>query len=291
MSSVAKEKIMATRKTTTTRKTNSTAAKRPRKRSVGSRNRNGSGTLTNFFVPLFFIVGILFCLGFLGFMGYRTVTASDFFDVKTVDVRGASRASKDDIERIVKRQTEKSGVWNAELSDIKNDVEKLTFVKSAIVARVLPDGLRVSIVERAPRVVALTSAGEVWTDEEATILCAVGKNESRPPFSLRGWDESKTEKAAKENQERVKIYLKMLDEWQDFELGRRVSAVDLSDVRMPQAIVQDSGEQVTITLSKENFGKRLQTGLEKIAGKGKEVKSIDVSGTQPILGFREKQNS
>ena len=91
----------------------------------------------SFLVPLVFIVGILFCLGFLMFMGYRTVTASAFFDVKKIDIRGVNRVSKEEIEKIVSQRSEKSGVWNANLTAIKDDVEKLMQVKSAVVARVL----------------------------------------------------------------------------------------------------------------------------------------------------------
>ena len=78
----------------------------------------------------------------------------------------------------------------------------------------------------------------------------------------------------------------MLDEWQNFQLAKRVDAVDLTDLQEPQVIVQDSGEAVSIILSKENFGKRLQTGLEKIAGKGKEVKSLDLSSQKEKFEFR-----
>lgn len=279
---------MATRKTTTTtRKTTSAAANRPRKRTnVSSRSRKSSGTLTNFFVPLFFICGILFCLGFLGFMGYRTVTASTFFDVKTVDVRGVTRASKDDIERIVNRQTDKSGVWNADLNQIKTDVEKLAFVKAAVVSRVLPDGLRVSVTERVPRVVVRTADGDFWTDEESVMLGAVGKNEERPPFVLRGWDDAKTERAARENQERVKIYLKMLNDWQDYELAKRVTSVNLADLQDPQAIVSDSGEAVTISLGKENFAKRLEKALEVVANKGNQIEAVISNGQNVIIKYR-----
>ncbi len=221
-------------------------------------------------------------------MGYRTVTASAFFDVKTVDIRGVARASKSDIERIVSRQTDRSGVWNADLSQVKSDVEKLPYVRSAVVSRVLPDGLRVSVKERVPRVVARFDTGDYWVDDEAVILEAVGKTEDRPPFVLRGWDESKADKSAKENQDRVKMYLKMLDEWQNFDLAKRVSVVNLANLREPQAVVSDSGEAVTIILPIENFANRLKFGLEKIAGRGKEIKSIDVNNVQGILGFREK---
>jgi len=278
-------KKMATQKRGTAHKTN-TAAKRPRRKIVN--RKKGLGTLTNFFVPLFFIVGILFCLGFLSFMGYRTATASTFFDVKKIDVRGASRASKDDIERIVRVYSEKTGVWNADLKAVKNEVEKVTPVKTAVVSRLLPDGLRVNVTERVPRAVVRTNAGDFWADDDAVILGEVGKDEARPPFVLRGWDEAKNEKSAKDNRERVKIYLKMMTEWQDYELAKRVSAVNLADLREPQAVVQDSGETVTIILANENYKNRLKSGLEKIAGRGREVKSIDVSSSSERLAFREK---
>lgn len=276
---------MAIQKRGTTRKTN-TVAKRPRRTTAN--RRKDSGAFTNFFVPLFFIVGILFCLGFLSLMGYRTATASAFFDVKRIDVRGANRASREEIERIARSYTEKSGVWNADLKAIKNDVEKITLIKTAVVSRVLPDGLSVNITERVPRAAVRMDSGDFWADEEAVILGAVGKDEARPPFVLRGWDEAKNERAAKDNRERVKIYGKMMIEWQDYELARRVAWVNLADLREPQAIVQDSGETVTIILSNENYKNRLRSGLEKIAGRGREVKSIDVSSSSERLAFREK---
>ena len=276
---------MATQKRGPARKTN-TAAKRPR-RTIANRKKE-SGALTNFFVPLFFIVGILFCLGFLSFMGYRTATASAFFDVKRVDVRGVNRVPKDEIERIVRTYSEKSGVWNSDLKVIKTDVEKINLVKMAVVSRVLPDGLRVNVTERVPKAVVRLNSGDFWADDDAVILGEVGKDETRPPFVLRGWDETKNEKAAKDNRERVKIYLIMMIDWQDYELAKRVSVVNLADLREPQAVVQDSGETVTIILSNENYKNRLKSGLEKIAGRGREVKSIDVSSSSERLAFREK---
>lgn len=233
------------------------------------------------------MVGIVVCLGFLLTMGYKTVTASAFFDVKAIEINGVRRASKEEIERIVRNQTEKSGVWNADLAEIKNNVEKLTLVKSAIVSRVLPDAVRVNVIERAPKAVVRIDGGDFWADEDAVILGIVEKTNEKPPFYMQGWNRDISEKARKENQERVKTYLKMLDEWKEFELAKRVTAVDLSDLSEPQAIVMDSGEQKKIILSKDNFSKKLKAGLEGIAGKGKEVLGIDVSGTQSVLIFRQ----
>ncbi|MDQ2745980.1 MAG: FtsQ-type POTRA domain-containing protein [Acidobacteriota bacterium] len=263
----------------------SSAARKPRKRTIG-KGSGSTGKLANFLLPLFLAAAILFCLGCLSLIGYRTATASSFFDVKAIDVRGVNRASKDDIERLARLQTNKSGVWNADLSDIKTNIEKLMFVKSAVVSRVLPDGLRVNVTERVPRVVIRLKSGDVWADEDAVMLGTVKDDETRPPFVLRGWDESKSDKSAKENQERVKICLKMLNDWQDFDLASRVSSVNLADLQDPQAIVQDSGEFVTISLGKENFGKRLQKALEVVANKGTQIESIISNGQNVVLKYR-----
>ena len=258
-----------------------------KKRGTVSRKKS-SNALINFFVPLFFAAAILVCLSFLTFLGYRTVTASSFFDVKSIDVRGINRLSRSDIEKIASRQTEKSGVWNADLKQIREDIEKLTLVKSAVVSRVLPDGLRVVVGERVPRAVVRINSGDYWADDDAVILGAVQKTDERPPFFMQGWNEDKTEKSTKDNQERVKIYVKMLDEWQNFELAKRVSAVNLADLQTPKALVPDSGETVTISLPRENLGKRLQKGLEIIVGRGKEIEGVNLSNQKEILVFRVK---
>jgi hypothetical protein len=121
--------------------------------------------------------------------------------------------------------------------------------------------------------------GEFWVDDEGVLLGKVENTDERPPFALKGWDETKSLKAIEENKERVKIYRKMLQEWQDFELAKRVSEVNLKNLQETQAFVRDSGETVRITLGNENFGKRLREALKAIANKGKEIKSFDVQSS------------
>ncbi len=278
---------MAARTRKTAVKSKPVAARKKRPAAV-RRSKTNNGRFANFFVPLFFIFCILFCLGFLGFMGYRTVTASEFFNVKQIEVRGSARASKSEIEKIVGHETEKAGVWNADLNAIKEKIERLAYVKSVAVSRILPDGVRVNLTERVPQAIARIKGGDFWVDEEGVILGLVGEQETRPPFVMKGWDESKAENAAKDNQMRVKMYQKMLEDWREFDLAKRVKEVNLEDLQDPQAIVEDSSEIVLIDLGKENYGKRLLKGLEIIAGRGKEIESVNLSGSREILGFRTK---
>ena len=268
---------MAARKTTAAKSRTNTNSK-TRRRKPAARTKKSNGNFINFFVPFFFIVCILFCLGFIFLMGYRTVTASTFFDINRVEIVGANHADKDEIEKIVKTNVEKSGVWNADLSEIRREVEQSNFIKAAAVSRILPDRVRVNVIERVPKAVVRIEGGDFWADDDGVIISAVGKNEDRPPFFLQGWNRDKTEKAVKENQERVKMYLEMLEDWREYELAKRVVAVDLSDVREPQAIVEDSGEQVKIVFSDEVFGKSLKRALEITANRGKEIESVIFDG-------------
>jgi cell division protein FtsQ len=237
-------------------------------------------------VPLFFILCILFCLGFLGFMGYRTVTASAFFDVKTIDVRGTKYASRDEMEKIVRSQTERNGVLNADLEAVRSNIEKMAYVKSVAVSRVLPNGIQIRVDERIPKAIVRLNAGDFWVDEEAVVLAAVGKNEQQSLPLLKGWDEAKTERANKDNRERIKLYQKMREAWQDLGIADRVSVVNLSDLQDPQAVVQDSGANVVIFLGKEDFGKRLQKGLEVITGKGDKIESLISHGANVVARYR-----
>lgn len=275
---------MATRTRNSKRPTNSrTTAKR---RKTRARGKSRSGAVVQFLVSLFFVLCIVFCLGFLVLMGYRTVTASSFFDAKTIDIRGVERVSRDGIEKIVRIQTERSGVWNSDLEAIRSEIEKMAYVKSVAVSRVLPGGIQVRVEERIPKALVRFSSGDFWVDETGSILGAVEKNEQRPDFIMRGWDESKTARADKDNQERVKLYQKLQTEWQDLEIANRVNAVNLADLQDPQAIVTDSGASVSIYLGKEDFGKRLQKGLEVITGKGNKIESLISHGASVVAKYR-----
>src|SRR6476661_3603871 len=150
----------------TRKRTTATNSRRTGKgRSVKSKRTPGSGKLGKVFLPSFLSFCILVCLSALGFIGFRTVTASQFFDVSLIEVRGTERASRQDIERLVSAQSAKSGVWNADLPDIKARVEKLPFVRTAAVSRILPNGLRVSIEERVPKAIVRLGSGDFLVDD------------------------------------------------------------------------------------------------------------------------------
>ena len=264
------------------------APKRPVKKPGRKAGRKGPGKLGRIFLPAFLSLTILGCIGFLAAMGYQTVTASDFFDVKRTMVAGTDRASSEDIQRIVNLETSKSGSWNADLPLLKARIERLPFVKTASVSRVLPNDIRVSVVERSPVAIVRTSSGDFLVDSDAVMIAPALREEPQIPVPLKGWDEGKTEKAAKENVERVRLFQKMLDEWKQFELTKRVREVDLSDPRDPLVTVDESGAKVAVALANDNLAGSLKVALEAIAGKGDKVKAVNAVGAYPVIEYISK---
>jgi cell division septal protein FtsQ len=235
------------------------------------------------------VIAVLLASGtlFMVLSGYQTATASDFFTLRDVEIHGTDRTSVEDVRRIVASSVEKPGVWNADLAEVRERIEKFPFVKSAAVSKMLPTGIRVNIIERVPAAVVQLSSGKFLVDSEGTFLMAVKGEEKAFPFVLKGWDEAKTETAVTDNLNRLKLYGKMLDEWKQFDLSSRVKEVNLNDPRIPVAVVEDSGRSIGITLARDNLGKGLKTSIEALTGKGSRVISIDAAGIYPVIQYLE----
>ncbi len=254
-------------------------------RKATSRRRSFSDTFGGIVLPLIVSGALIACIALFGASVYRAASGSEFFRLKDVEVVGNRRTPEEDIRRIVIAEVEKAGVWNADLSEVRTKVEKFPFVKTASVARSLPSGVRVVLEERVPSAVVQLRAGPFLVDAEGTILAAAKPGEF--PVELRGWDEGKTERAVTENRARLAVYGKMLDEWRQFDLISRVRYVDLSDMRGPVAVIEDSGREIGVTLSKDSFGKKLKTAIEAVSGKGNKVRSVDAAGIVPIIQYLE----
>ena len=258
---------------------------------TSAKSRGGFSILGRFggsVVPLTLCAALVLCLGIILFLTYDTFARSEFFHLNSVYVDGTDRASKTDVEKIVRANAERSGVLNADLLEIKQKIEKVTFVKTASVTRSLPGGISVSIVERQPVAIVRLNTGDYLADGEGMLIAPADPNEKRVPFAFLGWDEAKTEKAGKDNLERLKVYQKMLSEWKDYDLTSRVKVVDLSDLREPKATLEDSGFPVTIMLGRENFGKQLADGIKAIVGKGNMFEGVSLVGQNMVLVPRKQ---
>ena len=102
------------------------------------------------YVPIALKVIIAIAMGVGVFTAYQAASAASFFQLRNIEVQGESRASANDMEALVKREVTKTGVWQADLSELSAKLERLPWVRRAVVSRVLPDGIRVRVLERQP---------------------------------------------------------------------------------------------------------------------------------------------
>jgi len=228
----------------------------------------------------------------LSFAGYRAAASASFFQVRQVDVGGTSRASADQIKQVVRRAVAPSGVWRADLSAVSTQLEQLPWVRTAIVSRLLPDGLRVRITERVPRAVVRTAAGHfVWVDEDAVTLSEMSTSDQMPAFFLRGWSEETAEDARRDNRERVQKYLELTRDWSAAGLAERVSEVNLIDLGDVRAQLAGDDSQIEVRLGSRDPGIRLKKALDVLddlrhTPRGAFITCVDISqGKRAVVRF------
>jgi cell division protein FtsQ len=230
------------------------------------------------------------------FIGYRAAASAALFQVRSIDVSGTSRVSREDVEGLARRAVARTGVWRADLSAISAELGRLPGVRRAIVSRVLPDRLRVRVIERVPLAVVRTSAGHFfWVDEEGVALGELKPSDSVPSFFIRGWNEDGTDEARGDNAERVQKYQEALREWNSLGLSERVSEVDLIDVKNVRAQLAGNDSQIELRLGGQELGLRLKQLLDaldqyKQTPRGPSITSLDIQTGRIVIGFSSGSN-
>jgi cell division septal protein FtsQ len=235
------------------------------------------------YVPAFlkFILAII--VGVLIFAGYRVVASASFFQVRKVEVQGNSRVSADEVQAIVRKEVEKTGVWKADLKGMNARLEKMTWIRTAVVTRVLPDGIRVRITERVPQAVVRTASGRFrWIDDDAVLLGEMLPTDQIPAFFLRGLNEDDPEGARAENRERVAKFMELQRGWDAAGLSERVSEVNLIDILDVRAQLAGDDSRIEVRLGSKDQGQRLKEGLDaldgqKQLGRGSLISYIDMT--------------
>ncbi len=267
------------------------AVQRPTRRvggeSVATRLRGLLG-----YLPAFLKLALAIIAGVLMFAGYRAAASASFFELRTVEIQGTSRAASEEVQTIVRREVEKTGVWNADLHGINSRLEKLPWVRTAVVSRVLPDGIRVRIAERIPRAVVRTSSGRFrWIDDDAVLLGEMQPTDQIPAFFMRGLNEEDSNSARKENRDRVKKFMELQQEWDAAGLSERVSEVNVIDIRDIRAQLAGDNSQIEVRLGAQDHGKRLKDALNVLDSQremphGPMISYIDLSqGKRAIVGL------
>lgn len=243
----------------------SVATQKPARRESGGEPITARLRALLAYVPSFLKLALAIVIGVLFFAGYRAAASASFFQLKSVEVQGTSRLQPGDIQALVKQSVEKTGVWKADLDGINERIERLPWVKTAVVSRVLPDGIRVRITERSPRAVVRTSAGRFrWVDEDAALLGEMQPTDQVPAFFLHGLSDEDSESARNENRERVAKFLELQQAWDIAGLSERVSEVNLMDLRDVRAQLAGDNSQIEVRLGSREQASRLKGALKAL---------------------------
>lgn len=236
-----------------------------RGRTSSAADRQGGATLKQAlrYVPLASKVLLAVLLAVAFFIGYRAVASASFFKVGNVDVEGTTRVSREDVRATVLRSAGAQGVWKADLDAVSRQLRELPWVRAAVVSRVLPSGLRVRITEREPRLIARTAQGRlVWVDEEGVMLGAASAGER--DVIIRGLDEGSGDSARQQNRDRLSVAMELKADWEKTGLGRRISEVNLGDVRDVRVQLAGADAQTEVRLGQEDYIERLHVAVRKL---------------------------
>ena len=269
----------------------SAAGQRPAKRgggeTIAARFKSVLG-----YVPLALRIGVIAIILLIAFVGYRAAASASFFQVRTIETRGVSRASVDEIKNAVRHDVSETGVWRADLPELSKHLERLPWIRTAVVTRVLPDGIRVRITEREPKAVVRNAAGRfIWVDDDAVYLGEMSSTDQMPAFFLRGWNEEDSKTAQTENRERVRKFLELQRDWSAQGVSERVSEVNLLDLRDVRVQLAGDDSQIEVRLGGQDQNTRLGKALtvldaQRQTSRGPLISYIDLTqGKRAIVGL------
>jgi hypothetical protein len=206
------------------------------------------------------------CGAFALIIFYYFFTTSSVFALKGIEVSQASQPLRADIEKIVRNTVGQTRLLDVDLAAIRQKVESLARVREATVARVLPDKVHISIVEREPVVLVRRNSGLlVWLDKEAVEIgeFSMKQNDTQkiPPTATGFAEGALTAGAVAENRERVAIYKRIEQEFsREDSLWDLVDEIDLSSPKYVNLQLLNS--PVHVVLGSDDFKNRFRIALQ-----------------------------
>lgn len=208
----------------------------------------------------------------LAIVGYNAMAGSHLFQMRRVVVSEASEQLRADVEQTVRRVVGQSRLLDIDLASLRQKVEAVPRVRAAAIARVLPDGIFVRVVERQPVVlVRRESESLVWLDEDAiemgdftdlSIDSGTGEAREIPPVA-RGFSEgTRTQAAIAEDRERIAVFKQIENEFRESPnpLWNLIDQIDLTFTR--DVNLRLAHPPVMIHVGSRDFRKRFEKALQ-----------------------------
>lgn len=268
------------KKNTRTTETRKSGASANRNRRVGYGEKKKTFSFKGVGKVFGWLGTLCLCIAVLGFVsigllyGYRYITNSEYFRVKTLEVAGNYRLSSREVLDIAGLHGGMNALL-ASIDEMERNLAKNPWVKSVSVKRELPDGFTITLTEREPRFWVRRDGALFYADATGNVIVAVspGKFASLPTLEVENGAEDMTARLPE-----------LLHSLAGTKLGvdlAAVSRVRLSPGRGVEVFLENS--RLTLSIGheewKENLS-RLAATLADVARRGemKDIREVRVHG-------------
>ena len=206
-------------------------------------------------------------------IGYRALASSDLFELRRIEINDASPSLSEDITQLVRRTVGETRLLDLNLDKVREKLEQLPRVRQASVARMLPDGISVHVLERQPAVLVRRESGAVvWLDHDAVEMGDLssvgdaGEGSRKIPPLARGFTEGGRSAAAiAEDRERIDLYNQIKKEFsaEPEPVWETVDEIDLTFTR--NINLRLSNSPVNIVIGSKDFRNRFDMALQVLS--------------------------
>ena len=204
-------------------------------------------------------------------IGYNALANSKLFVLNRVTISDAGAALQVEIEQMIRRNVGQTRLMEVDLSSLRQKIEAMSRVRGATVARVLPDGIFVRVVERQPAVlVRRESEALVWLDEDAVEvgefsdvkLSGASANGEVPPIAKGFAEGNRSQSALIEDRERIGLYKRIEREFSEgpTPLWNLIDQIDLAFLKSVN--MRLAHPPVLIHIGSTDFRKRFERALQ-----------------------------
>lgn len=208
-------------------------------------------------------------------VGYNALATSKLFLLHNVTVADADPALSTEIEQMTRRSIGQTRLMEVDLAPLRQKIEGMSRVRGATVARVLPDGIFVRVVERQPAVlVRRESEALVWLDEDAVEMgefvdvkgpkaaSKPGEAPEIPPIAKGFAEGNRSQAAITEDRERIALYKQIEHEFREGPnaLWNLIDQIDLTFTK--DVNIRLARPPVLIHVGGTDFRKRFERALQ-----------------------------
>ena len=198
-----------------------------------------------------------------------------------IQATGLAEVSRADLLPVFGEDISRS-IFSVPLNERRRELEQIPWIERATVMRVLPDQIRVSVVERKP--VAFTRRGQQigLVDANGVLLAMSPKTMAAHHYSFPVVTGIDPRDSAESRKARMAVYLRLMSELDadGQHNSEQISEIDLTDPEDARVLIPEQGTDILAHFGQDRFWERYQRYKAHIAEWRQQypnLKSVDLT--------------